>query len=330
MIRNDIQADRAAFKPAKAATSPRSKSPSAYGGVGAFRDLYAPPLESQEAQFPGAQAPESAPRPQPARPPRLRQTLSGTVVCLLLVASASLLWANNALFAQMYGEFAGQPVQAASRPATSSAITQVAPAGGVAAPTGVLTQTLAIVLDSSSRMLQPADNSDQTRWSIARTALDTTLNSDTIPSNALLTISAFGQDGTGCTDHAMLQYPELFSFERAYNAMYDARPGPDGVVPLDGALWRTTAQMAAATGPATIVLITGGGDTCGGNSVATAAEWSTSSTRQIMVVAVSPHNDDERNELRAIASAGHGEYFEVSSSDAVADVLRLAIGTEAD
>lgn len=197
------------------------------------------------------------------------------------------------------------------------------------APTGVqqaraqanpVTGPVEIVLDASGSMRSRMGQSD--RMTAARefvTALREALAQEGGP--VPIALRAYGSAShrlrRDCTDTRLLAEigadPE--AFERALAAIQ-----PLGVSPLAFALERAAADTAA-----TYVLVTDGGDNCGGNACET---WRTAVERRgdnrrlrLHVVAMDPE-PEELERLRCISRAGSGAFIHVASPDEVQPAAR--------
>ncbi|NOX19749.1 MAG: VWA domain-containing protein, partial [Nitrospirae bacterium] len=95
-----------------------------------------------------------------------------------------------------------------------------------------------------------------------------------------------------------------------------------GATPIADALKKAATALKSSTGNKTVVLITDGIETCGGDPVATLNELSSKGIKfKVHVVGIGV-SDLERNFLEKIAIAGGGNYYQANDANALSQGLK--------
>jgi len=189
------------------------------------------------------------------------------------------------------------------------------PAAAQETPSG----QLEIVLDSSGSMAAP-DPGGGIKIDAARSALADVV--DALPEEVTLGVRAYGgrfEDQTrGCTDTRLVV--PMGPLDRAGSKAAFAGFQPLGYTPIALSLEQAAADFTSE-GPRTIVLVSDGEETCGGNPCEVARTLAGSGVDlRVDTVGYAP-DAATRQQLQCIADATGGEYSEAPDGDALTEQL---------
>ncbi|KAA1422425.1 VWA domain-containing protein [Mumia zhuanghuii] len=210
-------------------------------------------------------------------------------------------------------------VAAAAAPLVISALLFIplpAAADGDDAP-----QKLQLVLDASGSMAEPAKGGG-TKIAAARTALTNVV--ETLPDEAVVGMRVYGatvDTGKGaCTDSQQVVEPGTDNRDALTSAVGDYKPL--GETPIGYALQQAGKDLGTE-GKRTIVLVSDGESTCDPDPCRVARDLSQDGIDlKIDVVGLSV-DAKTRKELRCIADAGHGTYYDADSAADLTERLEV-------
>ena len=178
-----------------------------------------------------------------------------------------------------------------------------------------------LVLDSSGSMKEPASGGT-TKIAAAKSALDTVIGS--LPEQADVGLRVFGakvfskNDAGACTDSQLVVKPGTGNRDALKAAVSSYKPF--GETPIGYAL-REAGKDIGSEGTRSIVLVSDGLATCEPDPCKVAAELAAQGVDlQINVVGLDV-DDKARAQLRCVANAGNGKYFDADSADEIAESL---------
>jgi hypothetical protein len=289
------------------------RSPEVYRGLPWVRDV---PL-AHETLISSLVPPAAQPELPQAKPRRSWSPLSRT----LLVAAIMLFVAvEGRLF------LAGR-----SSPATTAEHVELVPAASAAmSPRVAIAPSFELIYDASGSMLAPAEGGTTQRWELARAGLQIWLNSGALPLEASFGMQSYGSRlEDACSPDTTVLPLAPYSFERAYNGIADTDPAAGGRASIAASLRAASTSLSPVQGSATIVLVGGGAEACGGDPAAEAAAFvAGQAQRQVHVIGVAVAGTAAQAQLRAIAEQGNGQYIAVSTGDELATALQQVTGKQ--
>ena len=176
---------------------------------------------------------------------------------------------------------------------------------------------LLIALDTSSSMGDPFDGS--TKIEVAKGLLAELV--DSFPDASLVGLRSF----SGCDQDSRLLVP-IGALDRTAFKTQIRSLQPGGATAIQGLLEQAKLDFAGVPGRKTILLVSDGSETCGGDPVAAAkALIATGYDLKVAVVGFGVAGDTRaRDELSAIAAATGEIYFSAETSEALRAALRRA------
>jgi len=183
-----------------------------------------------------------------------------------------------------------------------------------------------IVLDASRSMWGQLDG--QSKMAIARdTLLDATR---WIPGELPVALRAYGSesmsDERNCQDSTLLVPFDADSREPIRKAIQTLRP--KGQTPIAFALEQAAKDFPERTDERTVVLVTDGMESCGGNPVTTARALKRQGiTIHLIGFGLGNSTDEDAVNLRAIAAAGGGRFITAGSAQELKSALENTVGT---
>ncbi|WP_370615944.1 vWA domain-containing protein [Mumia sp. Pv 4-285] len=182
-------------------------------------------------------------------------------------------------------------------------------------------QTMQLVLDASGSMAEPAKGGG-TKIAAARTALTNVV--DTLPDEAVVGMRVYGatiDTGKGaCTDSQQVVEPGTDNRDALRTAVGDYKPL--GETPIGYALQEAGKDLGTE-GKRTIVLVSDGESTCDPDPCKVARDLSKDGIDlKIDVVGLSV-DAKTRKQLRCIADAGHGTYYDADSAASLTERLEV-------
>ncbi len=204
------------------------------------------------------------------------------------------------------------PVRAAG---TAMGSLELRPGGALALSATGAPKNLLIILDTSSSMDEPFENS--TKIAVAKQVLDDLVN--TIPAGTNVALRIFG----GCQVSDLIV--PMGPINRAALRAKIQAIQTGGPTPIAYALEQAKNDFKGVTGPDLILLVTDGMETCHGNPVKAAQELANSGYNlKIHVVGFDVASQPwARKQLQEIAAASGGVYFDVRSSAELRQALAL-------
>ncbi|MGH8792660.1 MAG: vWA domain-containing protein [Stackebrandtia sp.] len=192
----------------------------------------------------------------------------------------------------------------------------VAGFGGVASAEDPYGELL-IAMDFSGSM-EESDGAGGTRIEAARTAVDGV--AEAMPDGSNVGFRAFGP--SGC-DASELMVP-VGPVDR--DALAGAADGldPDGDTPIAHSLTKAAEDFTDAEGPKTILLVSDGEETCGGDPVKVAEEITSQGVDVRVHVIGFLVESEARDQLADVAAAGKGAYYDAQDGPALASRLQRA------
>ena len=181
------------------------------------------------------------------------------------------------------------------------------------------------IYDASGSMWGKIDN--QIKMQIAAEVLSQTV--DSLPSSQAVGLVAYGHREKGnCEDVEFLVETENNKKSAVIESLKTIKP--KGKTPLAYSAQLVINKLKASDGKATIILITDGIESCGGNlcDVIKAAKEKGIEFR-LHVVGFGLGKDETEN-LRCAAEAGDGNYYDAGNANSLSDVLNEATNTTVD
>ena len=180
-----------------------------------------------------------------------------------------------------------------------------------------ITSGLLIALDTSSSMGDPFEGS--TRIEVAKGLLTELV--DSFPDASLVGLCSF----SGCDQESRLLVP-IGPLNRTALKTQIRSLQPGGATAIQDLLEQAKLDFAGVPGTKTILLVSDGSETCGGDPVAAAkALIATGYNLKVAVVGFGvAGNARARDQLSAIAAATGQVYFSAETSQALREALRLA------
>ena len=183
---------------------------------------------------------------------------------------------------------------------------------------------LLIIVDSSNSMSQLTEDGKE-RLEVIKASLGKLV--DGISGNVNVGMMVFGHRGKryGCKDIEMVI--PVGPLDVAIVKKELSLLQPEGVTPLSASLREAARNLENLKGKSCILLMSDGEDTCGGNPVKTTC-WIKEKYGIGVIVDVVGLNVTKRaqGQLSAIATAGGGRYYAVSSSDEIVSALTNVVG----
>ncbi|MGP4096687.1 vWA domain-containing protein [Nonomuraea sp. KM90] len=172
---------------------------------------------------------------------------------------------------------------------------------------------LVVLLDVSGSM-EESDGSGSTRIAAARKALDGMVAA--APEGALVGLRSYGG---GCQDTELHMRPSPLDRDRFKSEVAGLRP--QGDTPIAYAL-KQAAKDFTSDGQKTILLVSDGKETCGGDPVATARRLAGQGIGVRVDVVGFRVGNATRNQLVRISKAGGGSYADAQNGDELAGRMR--------
>lgn len=180
-----------------------------------------------------------------------------------------------------------------------------------------------LILDASGSMLQRLEG--QRRIDIARSVLDDLVRTQ-LPEGTAFALRVFGHKAADqCRTDLEIPLGALDRHAAAsriaeVNAMNLAK------TPIADSLAKVPADLAAAKGPKTVILITDGEETCEGDPAEVIKQLRARGLDvQVSIVGFAIDDADLRNTFQAWAELGGGSYFDADSADELQRSLRTVI-----
>lgn len=175
--------------------------------------------------------------------------------------------------------------------------------------------TALFVLDSSGSMNAKLEG--KTKMEVARTVMGNLIKS--LPANVGIGLETYGHTRKDdCNDIEMLVpvSSDRDAFMKAVNEL-----DPKGSTPLTGAIRLAATQLREVEGTASVVVVSDGKETCGGDPCAAVREAVTQGVKMQVHVVGFDVTPDEAEQLRCIAKEGKGKYFAAANSNELVTAL---------
>jgi hypothetical protein len=183
-------------------------------------------------------------------------------------------------------------------------------------------RNIAIVLDASGSML--ASLGEQTKMAIARDAVSATVAG--LPADTLLAVRTYGtQRSQDCSDLTLvrpLAAPDRAELLASLGAI---QPVTEGMTPIGASLEALAVDLAGAQGHTAVLLVSDGGENCGGDPVASAAVLAANPQLRIHVIGFDIGDEAATATLREVARVGGGSYFDAADPAALSSALQEAV-----
>jgi len=199
-------------------------------------------------------------------------------------------------------------------------------AGGRAV-TGLERRSVEIVLDASGSMWGQIDG--RSKMEIARQTLEETLG--WLPSDLSISLRAYGhqhpREARDCADTQVLVAPGLGNRDRIRDAIRGLRPS--GQTPIAYALAEAARDLATAPGDRSVILVTDGIESCGGDAskAARVLKERDSITVHVIGLGLSSEIDSDLEGLRSIARSSGGIFLTVRTVLELRDALATTAGS---
>jgi hypothetical protein len=185
---------------------------------------------------------------------------------------------------------------------------------------------LLIIVDSSRSMLQLTTDGKEKLWA-AKTALSKLI--DKLPDDTNVGLMVFGHREKYRCDDIEMVLPIAPLNKPVIKKKLEVLK-PTGVTPLTTSLDKAAQHLEKFKDKSTILLLTDGKETCGGDPVGLVSNISKQYSIIVIVDVVGLNvTSSERKQLEAIAKAGRGNYYSTSTShelfSAVTDVVEQRV-----
>jgi len=194
------------------------------------------------------------------------------------------------------------------------------PGGTVPLARGVAVE---LILDTSGSMLEEVEPG-QTRIDAAKEVL-TALVTDTLPRDTPLVLRAFGTRPGSCGTRRVVRLapldPEAVAQTIAGVEAYD-----EVKTPLAAALAEVADDLADATGPKIVVLVTDGEETCGGDpAAAIQALVDRGIEVHVNIVGFALADEELKAEFERWARLGNGQYIDAADAEELDAAVERAV-----
>ena len=223
-------------------------------------------------------------------------------------------------YANAYDELSFAEAAGASLPDLAS--------GGEGQDTATGPLTLEVILDVSNSMWGRVDG--RVKMDLAREALAGALAD--LGGDVHVALRAYGHrvahDGDrelGCSDTELLLAPGPHAVDDVVRIAADLVPR--GRTPIAHSLRAASRDVAAMSGPAALLLVSDGIESCDGDPVAVAAELKASGTPVVLHTVGLGVDADAARSLADVASAGGGGYFDAPTAADLTSGLRQAVSS---
>lgn len=186
---------------------------------------------------------------------------------------------------------------------------------------------VAVIFDASGSMGR-ALPSGEPRIVAARRAL-VALIADTLPDDANFTLRAFGHVAPSSCDTRLDVPLGPLDRQAALAAVEGIEPKLLSQTPLADALAAVAGDLAGATGGRTVILITDGVESCGGDPAAAVTELRTAGPVDLAIVSLGLE-PEAHAEFEALAEAVGASYVDVTSFEGLAASIAAALNPEVE
>ena len=187
-------------------------------------------------------------------------------------------------------------------------------------PLGALAATMPeamLILDASGSMLEAAGS--QTKIAAAKSVLAQVVPA--VAPEVKIGLAAYGHRRVDdCTDIEILVPPG--TEDRAAVLARMAAMQPQGMTPISAAVTQVADLLKGRDAETTIVLVSDGQETCGGDPCATVKALKAAGVKFVMHVVGFAVTDEDQAQLACIAEAGGGKYFGAADAAALLAALQ--------
>jgi len=174
-----------------------------------------------------------------------------------------------------------------------------------------------LILDGSGSMQEPAGA--QTKMDAARSVLEQVVPG--MPKEVLLGLVAYGhRRAKDCSDIEVLIPPGSSDRDGLLARIPSIRP--TGMTPISAAITQVADSIKTRQGETTIILVSDGKETCGGDPCAAVKALKAAGARFILHVVGFDVTEEDKAQLACIAEAGGGRYFGAADSSALLAALQ--------
>ncbi len=192
-----------------------------------------------------------------------------------------------------------------------------------AAKAGAGTGAVELIFDASGSMLQRFEG--KRRIDVAHTVLSD-LVTRTLPPGAPVALRVFGDDKPGSCETRLESPLAPLDAKALAKQIAAVQPKNGAKTPIAASLNRVADDLAAAQGVRTVVLVTDGEETCGGDPQAEInALVAKGFDVRVNIVGFAVGEAKLKDTFRAWAAAGHGKYFDAQSSKELGKALEAAV-----
>ena len=194
---------------------------------------------------------------------------------------------------------------------------ELLPTGELSLLVGQTPQDLLLILDTSSSMAEPFENS--TKIEVAKKVLDEVVGA--LPDGMNVGLRIFG----GCNNSELLR--SISPLDRSALQAQIKAIQTGGPTPIAYTLEQAKNDFANISGVKLILLVSDGMETCHGDPVAAARKLLTAGYKlRIDVIGFDVANQPKaREQLKEIAESTNGEYYTAQSSKQLRDALHVSI-----
>ncbi len=192
-------------------------------------------------------------------------------------------------------------------------------------------KSIMLVLDSSGSMKAKLPDGTS-RMDAAKSAVAQLVS--TLPADTALALRAYGhqspQSAKNCKDSALLTPFDDVSKNKAAVIAKALSLQPQGYTPITYALTLAAEELASQEAPShVVVLVSDGKETCEADPCAAAKALAAADARLVVHTIGAGVDEPTRSQLRCIASAARGGYFDANSTVELAAVVGKAAETKA-
>jgi hypothetical protein len=179
-----------------------------------------------------------------------------------------------------------------------------------------------VVLDASGSMLQRLGK--ERRIEIARKAL-VELTRDALPDDANLAFRVFGENATDLCASALAIPLAKLDRAAALKRIQSVQAVNGAKTPIGDSLRAVKGDLAGATGPSMVVLVTDGEETCGGDPLAAIGELRQAGLDvRVSIVGFAVQEAELKKTFQHWVQAGDGTYIDAKDGAALAAALRTS------
>lgn len=213
---------------------------------------------------------------------------------------------------------------AAAAGAPASAPPASSPVDASDAPVGPGANAVEIILDASGSMLQRLQG--KRRIEIARNVLNEAIGK-TVPEGSLLAFRVFGDDKPGSCETRLAIPAGPLDTGAAKKLIARVQPKNKAKTPIAASLRLVSEDLASVKGTRTVVLVTDGEETCGGDPQAEIDALAKSGIDvRINIVGFAVDDAALKETFRTWAASGRGQYFDARDSAELSVAMKAAVG----